>query len=61
MSEHNHIASTTGTFLTFLFFLLSKISLGDAALIITIITGLTTVGLNIQKFIQNRKLKNKDL
>jgi hypothetical protein len=61
MSEHNHIASTTGTFLTFLFFILSKISLGDAALIITIITGLTTVGLNIQKFIQNRKLKNKDL
>jgi hypothetical protein len=61
MSEHNHIASTTGTFLTFLFFILSKVTLADVALVMTIITALTTVGLNIQKFIQNRKLKNKDL
>jgi hypothetical protein len=55
------VASTTGTLLTFGFFILSQITLGDAALTVTILTGLTTIGLNVQKFFQNKKYKNRDL
>jgi hypothetical protein len=56
--QQNGVASTTGTLLTFGFFIVSQITLGDAALIVTIITGLTTIGLNVQKFIKNKKSKH---
>lgn len=59
MSDHNqaHGGGAFGTIVTLGFYLLSKITLGDAASTMVVITGLTTIGLNVQKFLINNKNK----
>jgi hypothetical protein len=53
------VANTVGTIATLGFYLLSKFSLSDMAACVAILTGLTTIGLNVQKFFQSKTKKNK--